>query len=162
MVRMNLAFEESVSARSTSPAPIPVGSDIPTCAGLETAYRRRMNLPADLELHLSAAILHLLDHPGSLTRPHIAFRIAVAYGADQQAALDLAIALEYFHTASLVFDDLPCMDDAAVRRGAECVHLAHGEPGAILAALALINRAYALVWRAALRTPEAYQQAGLA
>jgi geranylgeranyl pyrophosphate synthase len=61
---------------------------------------------------------------------------------------DLAMALEYFHTASLVFDDLPCMDNAAQRRGAPCVHLAFGEAEAILAALALINRAYALSWRA--------------
>ena len=63
-------------------------------------------------------------------------------------AKDLAIALEYFHTASLLFDDLPCMDNASERRGVPCVHLAFGEAGAILAALALINRAYALSWRA--------------
>ena len=52
-------------------------------------------------------------------------------------AKDLAIALEYFHTASLVFDDLPCMDNALERRGVPCVHFAFGEAGAILTALAL-------------------------
>jgi geranylgeranyl pyrophosphate synthase len=67
---------------------------------------------------------------------------------DEAAAKDLAIALEYFHTASLVFDDLPCMDNAFERRGVPCVHFAFGEAGAILTALALINRAYALSWQA--------------
>jgi geranylgeranyl pyrophosphate synthase len=63
-------------------------------------------------------------------------------------ATDLAIGLEYFHTASLLFDDLPSMDDAFERRGIACVHLEFGDAGAILTALALINRAYALTWRA--------------
>jgi geranylgeranyl pyrophosphate synthase len=76
------------------------------------------------------------------------FQIATAYGMDATPAKDLAVALEYFHTASLLFDDLPCMDNASERRGVPCVHLAYGEAGAILASLALINRAYALIWRA--------------
>lgn len=79
----------------------------------------------------------------------MAFRIATAYGCTRASAIDLAIALEYFHTASLLFDDLPCMDDATARRGEACVHVAHGESTAILAALALINRGYALMWRVA-------------
>ena len=70
--------------------------------------------------------------------------MATAYGLDATAAQDLAIALEYFHTASLIFDDLPCMDNATERRGVPCVHFAFGEAAAILTALALINRAYAL------------------
>ena len=66
---------------------------------------------------------------------------------EAQRALAVATALEYFHTASLILDDLPCMDDASLRRGAACVHRVYGEHEAILAALALINRAYALVWK---------------
>jgi geranylgeranyl pyrophosphate synthase len=53
--------------------------------------------------------------------------------------------VEYFHTASVVLDDLPCMDDATQRRGRTCVHRQQGEATAILASLTLINRAYALV-----------------
>jgi geranylgeranyl pyrophosphate synthase len=85
------------------------------------------------------------------------FQVAVAYGMDEAAAKNLAIALEYFHTASLVFDDLPCMDDADERRGVPCVHFAFGEAGAILTALALINRAYALSWQAASESPRQLQ-----
>ncbi|MFH1496254.1 MAG: polyprenyl synthetase family protein, partial [Verrucomicrobiota bacterium] len=53
--------------------------------------------------------------------------------------------IEYFHIASLLFDDLPCMDDAWTRRGLPCAHRLHGEAATVLAALALINRAYGLI-----------------
>jgi len=72
------------------------------------------------------------------------YLVATTYGLEEAPARDLAVALEYFHTASLIFDDLPCMDDATERRGVSCVHFEFGEAEAILAALALINRAYAL------------------
>jgi geranylgeranyl pyrophosphate synthase len=90
------------------------------------------------------------------------FQAATAYGMDSAHAKDLAIALEYFHTASLLFDDLPCMDNASERRGVPCVHLAYGEAGAILAALALINRAYALTWRAVSASSSQSQSCALA
>jgi len=111
-------------------------------------FRTGLPLSANLDSHFEEALRHVLDNPGSLVRPRMVFLGSVAYGLDNNRASDLAIALEYFHTASLLFDDLPCMDNASVRRGVPCVHLAFGEAGAILTALALINRAYALMWRA--------------
>jgi geranylgeranyl diphosphate synthase type II len=113
------------------------------------AFSASLPLPPALDPHFEEALRHVLDNPGSLVRPRMVFQMALAYGLDAAPAQDLAIALEYFHTASLLFDDLPCMDNASERRGVPCVHLAFGEAGAILAALALINRAYALIWRAA-------------
>ena len=107
-----------------------------------------MPLPAALDPHFEEALRHILDNPGSLVRPRMVYQVATAYALEEAHAKNLAIALEYFHTASLLFDDLPCMDNASERRGVPCVHLAYGEAGAILAALALINRAYALSWRA--------------
>jgi geranylgeranyl pyrophosphate synthase len=59
----------------------------------------------------------------------------------------MACGIEYLHTASLVFDDLPAMDDARMRRGAACTHVVHGEAVATLAALALVNRGYAMIWQ---------------
>lgn len=111
-------------------------------------FRGSLPLPAHLDPHFEAALSHVLQNPGSLVRPRLVLEIAAAYGVDAGSANSLAIALEYFHTASLIFDDLPCMDNASHRRGAPCVHLEYGETGAILSALALINRAYALTWRA--------------
>lgn len=114
---------------------------------LEAAFRSSLTLPASLEPSFDAVLRHLLDHPGSMVRPRLVHQIALAYGLGNPDAIDLAVALEYFHTSSLVFDDLPCMDNALSRRGAVCVHVPFGEAGAILGALALINRAYAMTWK---------------
>jgi geranylgeranyl pyrophosphate synthase len=112
------------------------------------AFQRSFPFPAALDPHLEEALRHVLDHPGSLIRPSMVMQMAAACGLEDTAARDLAIALEYFHSASLLFDDLPCMDNALERRGVPCAHLVFGEASAILAALSLINRAYALTWRA--------------
>ncbi|MDE3188017.1 MAG: polyprenyl synthetase family protein [Acidobacteriota bacterium] len=122
--------------------------DEPNTALLAEDFCDSLPLPAHLDPHFEAALRHVLQNPGSLVRPRMVMQVATAYGLDASRANSLAIALEYFHTASLIFDDLPCMDNASRRRGAPCVHLAFGETGAILSALALINRAYALTWQA--------------
>ena len=129
---------------------------------LQSAFRSRLLLPRDLEQTFGGALRYLLDHSGSMVRPRIVYRMASAFKVEKQAAIDLAIALEYFHTASLVFDDLPCMDNGSMRRGAPCVHLPYGEAGAILAALELINRAYALIWRAVSTCSQATREKALA
>ena len=121
------------------------------------AFQRGLPLPADLNPALSSALRHLLQHPGGMVRPKLVTQVAAAYGIEAEHARDLAVGLEYFHTASLVFDDLPCMDNASARRGAPCVHVPFGEAGAILSALALINRAYALTWTALIECPRAVQ-----
>jgi geranylgeranyl pyrophosphate synthase len=97
-----------------------------------------------------------------MVRAELAYRIATSLHLSESRAENLAIAIEYFHTASLLFDDLPSMDDAAMRRGMPCVHAVHGEGAAILAALGLINRAYALVWKSASGLSEEVQTTALA
>jgi len=126
----------------------PQSTNTPNKTQLTEAFRSCMPLPVTLYPPFEEALRHVLDNPGSLVRPRMVFQVAKAYGLEETAAKELAIALEYFHTASLVFDDLPCMDNATERRGVPCVHFAFGEAGAILTALGLINRAYALTWRA--------------
>jgi len=121
------------------------------------AFNAGLPLPATLDPQFEEALRHVLDHPGSLVRPRMVLLVATAYGLES-AARELAIALEYFHTASLIFDDLPCMDNAMERRGVPCVHFEYGEAAAILTALALINRAYALSWRAVSAAPQESQQ----
>jgi geranylgeranyl diphosphate synthase, type II len=122
------------------------------------AFKTFMPLPPGLDPPLEEALRHVLDNAGSLVRPRMVFQIATAYGLEDAAGKYLAVALEYFHTASLVFDDLPCMDNAPERRGVASVHFAFGEAGAILTALALINRAYALTWRAVDAAPQPVQR----
>lgn len=133
-------------------------ADQPSAHRLEEAYRASMPLPAHLEPRLSATLAYLLKYPGNMIRARMVYQMARSYGLSGRNAMDLAIALEYFHTASLVFDDLPCMDDATERRGAPCVHVEFGEAGALLAGLALINRAYALTWQSIVDCPKSARQ----
>lgn len=97
------------------------------------------------EAKLGALIREVTARPGKLFRARLVLATTGAHGIADGVALPLATAVEYFHLASLLFDDLPCMDDAETRRGQRCAHLVHGEATAILAALAFINRAYSLV-----------------
>jgi geranylgeranyl diphosphate synthase, type II len=137
---------------------IPAGRQDAAMAKMLSAFGERLPISPQVEPTLGGALRSLLAHAGSMVRPRIVYRLASAYGIEEEAATDLAIALEYFHTASLVFDDLPCMDNASMRRGAPCVHVAFGESAAILAALALINRAYALSWRAIASCDQAFRE----
>lgn len=112
------------------------------------AFHGSLPVGKDVERHLAGALRDALATPGSLARAQLAFSVARRYGMDVESSLALGTALEYFHTASLLFDDLPSMDDARERRGRACVHTVHGEGAATLAALALITRAYSLLWGA--------------
>lgn len=83
--------------------------------------------------------------PGKRMRPLLLLLAANGLGANQHQALDLACAIEMVHAASLILDDMPCMDNAQIRRGRPTVHLAFGEDIAILAAVALLARAFGVV-----------------
>ncbi len=62
-----------------------------------------------------------------------------------ELALRSAVAVEFIHSASLVHDDLPCFDDADLRRGKPTVHREYGQPMAVLAGDALITQAFETV-----------------
>gem|GEM_PF-71164 len=111
-----------------------------------------------VESHLGGVIEQTLAHPGSLVRSQLAYGLMRGHGVCQAPARALAVALEYFHTASLLFDDLPAMDDARERRGHPCPHHIYGAGATILGALALVNRAYTLLWQVLGRLPVARQR----
>ena len=115
---------------------------------LEQAFEAGLPLGPKTEAHLAAALASTLRRPGNMVRAVLAFRVSQAFGLSEDRSEKLGLAIEYFHTASLLFDDLPCMDDAKHRRGAPCAHERFGEGAAILAALGLVNRAYGLLWAA--------------
>jgi len=94
---------------------------------------------------LSAAMRHALLAPGKRFRPLLTLLASIQCGATDLGALDAACAVEMVHAASLILDDLPCMDDAELRRGLPTVHKAYGEDIAILAAIGLLNRAYGVL-----------------
>ena len=93
---------------------------------------------------LDAALRYALESGGKRVRPVLCLAVAEAAGGSVEAALPAAAALELVHTFSLVHDDLPSMDDDAVRRGRPSVHVAFGEGVALLAGDALLAEAVRL------------------
>lgn len=83
---------------------------------------------------------------GKRVRPLLSVLISEAAGGHGRAfALDAGCAIECVHSASLILDDLPCMDNAEMRRGQPTTHRQFGEATAILAAIGLLNRAYGII-----------------
>lgn len=96
-------------------------------------------------------VLYALATPGKRLRPILcvsAWRVVRA-GDAPDAVYRLACALEIVHTYSLVHDDLPCMDDDALRRGRPTVHVAFTPGAALLAGAALIPAAVRVMDEAA-------------
>jgi geranylgeranyl diphosphate synthase type II len=94
---------------------------------------------------LHRAMRYSLLAGGKRIRPLLTIQVATDFGADPAEAIDPACAIEMIHTASLILDDMPCMDDASLRRGEPANHREFGEDTAILAATALLNRAYGVI-----------------
>ncbi|TCD22717.1 polyprenyl synthetase family protein [Pseudomonas sp. IC_126] len=61
-----------------------------------------------------------------------------------ESALDLGCALEMVHAASLFLDDMPCMDNAELRRGQPTIHRQFGEDVAVLGSVALLSQAFGI------------------
>ncbi|SFJ84867.1 polyprenyl synthetase family protein [Jannaschia pohangensis] len=121
-------------------------------AAIHAAIRQGQAAPSPGKL---ASALHYSVTPGGARiRPTLLLSVAKACGDENPALADAAAcALELIHCASLVHDDLPCFDDADLRRGKPSVHRAFGEPLAILAGDSLIVMAFEVLARAAPHDP---------
>jgi len=97
---------------------------------------------------IAGAMRYSLLNGGKRLRPLFTLVVTEVFDGHRNRALDPACAVEMLHTASLVLDDLPCMDDAVQRRGKQASHLSFGEDIAILSAVALISRAFQVVLEA--------------
>jgi geranylgeranyl diphosphate synthase type II len=129
--------------------------------GLSTPAQGIDDLREALEVHLMAGLpvpRHANDavpvamreaalSPGKRVRPLLLLATGRALGANVRELLDAACAIELVHAASLVLDDLPCMDDARQRRGRPALHVQFGEDVAALVVVALVSRAYGLLVR---------------
>ncbi len=95
---------------------------------------------------LYASMRYSLLSGGKRIRPVLTLECARLGGlSDWRRALPFACALELVHTYSLIHDDLPCMDDDALRRGKPTNHVVYGETMATLAGDALQPEAYRLI-----------------
>ncbi len=99
---------------------------------------------------LASALDYAVSPGGARIRPTICLSVAMACGDGKPAVADAAAtAIELIHCASLVHDDMPCFDNADIRRGKPSVHRAYGEPLALLAGDSLIIMAFEVLARAA-------------
>lgn len=117
-------------------------------ADVEAALRTIVPEFASPPYRLRAAMRYAVVSPGKRIRPLLAVLCAEHLGCELGRILMPACALELVHAASLVLDDMPCMDNAAERRGEPSVHARFGEEVALLASVALLSEAYALIARA--------------
>lgn len=104
---------------------------------------------------LAAAIRYAVFPGGARVRPKLCLAVAAACGARYSPLVEAtAASIELLHCASLVHDDLPCFDDAALRRNRPSVHRAFDERIALLVGDALIVLALQNVARAFADQPE--------
>ena len=88
------------------------------------------------------AVNYSLEGDGKRLRPIMAWSMGVdGYGLDEASIMPLLRSLEYMHTASLIYDDLPSQDNAEARRGRPTVHEAYNTATAELSALFLTQKA---------------------
>ena len=127
---------------------------------VETALRR-LHEPGQSPA-IAAAMEDSLFAPAKRLRPILSLLVADVLRGHPETVLPAGCAIEMVHTASLILDDLPCMDDAANRRGRPTCHVAHGESTAILAAFALLNRAFEILAQGWEGAPDAAARAGIA
>lgn len=93
---------------------------------------------------LRDACEYALSNGGKRFRPALVLLVGDALNVNLDLSL-AALAIEYFHTASLIADDLPCMDDDDERRDKPSLHIAFDEATAIMASYALISAGYGLL-----------------
>lgn len=118
---------------------------------LLTAYVKRVD--AAIENHLDLlgppspvrdACAYALSTGGKRVRPSITLMVADALGGMGNVTLS-ALSIEYFHTASLVVDDMPSMDNDDERRSQPSVHKKFGEAAALLVSYGLIGAGYGMI-----------------
>ncbi|MBY0529992.1 MAG: polyprenyl synthetase family protein [Rhabdochlamydiaceae bacterium] len=98
---------------------------------------------------LRDACEYALTNGGKRFRPLIVLLVAEALEMGLNV-VEAALSVEYFHTASLIADDLPCMDNDDERREMPSLHKVYGESIALLASYALITAAFEKIHRNAL------------
>jgi geranylgeranyl diphosphate synthase type II len=106
-------------------------------------YLRELRFSQEpLTAGLEEAMRYSLLAGGKRIRPVLALATARAIGLEPDSVMALAAALELIHTYSLIHDDLPAMDDDALRRGQPTCHVKFGEDVAILAGDGLYAEAF--------------------
>lgn len=99
-------------------------------------------VPGDARDQLYLAMRYATIGGGKRLRPLLVTAVAALFGVDRNVAVRVGCAIEAIHVYSLIHDDLPCMDDDAVRHGKPTLHIEFDEATAVLAGDALHAQAF--------------------
>ena len=111
-------------------------------AAIEAGLDRLLPAETDSALPLVQAMRYGAQGGGKRLRPFLVGAFGRLFNAPKEPLIRVGAALELVHCYSLIHDDLPAMDDAALRRGRPTVHRAFDEATAILAGDALLTLAF--------------------
>lgn len=119
--------------------------------------------PSAIRVRIDARLAELLPHDdsghnqignamhegtlsaGKRVRPVLLVLAARELGHDSRALIDLGCAIEMIHAGSLMADDMPCMDNASLRRGQPTIHRRFGEDIALLSTVGLLSKAFSVI-----------------
>ena len=111
-------------------------------SSIETALDSFLPAETTLPAHLHQAMRYAALDGGKRVRPLLVYAAGDLFAANTATLARAAAALEMIHVYSLVHDDMPCMDDDALRRGKPTVHVRYDEPTALLVGDALQSQAF--------------------
>lgn len=109
---------------------------------IDNSLMNYVSKPDFEEKRVYEAMEYAFTGGGKRIRPILTLEFCRLCGMDISSALPFACAVEMIHCYSLVHDDLPCMDDDALRRGKPSCHIAYGEAYALLAGDGLLTLAF--------------------
>ncbi|GMM60802.1 polyprenyl synthetase family protein [Novosphingobium pituita] len=109
---------------------------------ITAAFDAMLPVPDDARARLFEAMRYAAMGGGKRLRPLLLAAVAEMFGVDRAIAIRAGIAIESIHVYSLIHDDLPCMDNDALRHGKPTTHLAYDEATAVLAGDALQSFAF--------------------
>lgn len=112
---------------------------------IDLVFDRLLPVPEDQRAPLAEAMRYAAIGGGKRLRPLLLVSTAQMYGADRDSALRVGAAVEAIHVYSLIHDDLPCMDNDAMRHGKPTLHCAYDEATAVLAGDALHALAFEIL-----------------
>ena len=114
-------------------------------ADVDAGFDALLPVPDDGRTRLFQAMRHATIGGGKRLRPLLLVAVAELHGVGRETALRAALAIEAVHAFSLVHDDLPCMDDDAMRHGKPSTHKAFDEATAVLAGDGLMAFAFEIL-----------------
>jgi farnesyl diphosphate synthase len=82
---------------------------------------------------------------GKKIRSTIIFDVGKIFNINKKKLINICAAVECIHSYSLIHDDLPCMDNDAIRRGKPSTHIKYGEASAVLAGSSLLTLAFEII-----------------